>query len=180
MKNKDEKRGISKLIYREEALHYSLQFVELSELPNADMSSSILNNKSNRMHIQAPSVSEMDVSNLIATFYSTPTKRTVDCGVPFPFFVNEPPNPIPFRMVPSKMTVKPAIDCGVPFFPSDFFNQSPMLQLVPAKNVFPPTQPASDDILPANGVNPPRSEFFVLQSKSTNTDLPTRAWSYTD
>jgi hypothetical protein len=63
-------------------------------------------------------------------------------------------------MVPSKMTVKPAIDCGVPFFPFDFFNQSPMLQLVPAKNVLPATQPASDDILPANGVNPPRSEFL--------------------
>jgi hypothetical protein len=76
MNNKDEKRGVSMLIYREEALHYSLQFVESSELPNADVSSSILNNKSNRMHIQAPSVSEMDVSHLIATFYSTPTKRT--------------------------------------------------------------------------------------------------------
>jgi hypothetical protein len=94
MKNKNEKRGISKLIYREEALHYGIQFVESSELSNDDVSSFILNNESNRMYIQAPSVSETDVSNLIATFYSTPTKRTVDCGIPFPFFVDEPPNPI--------------------------------------------------------------------------------------
>jgi hypothetical protein len=85
MKNKEEKRVSSKLIYREEALHYGIQFVESSELPNDDVSS-IFNNESNRMHIQSPSVSEMDVSNLIATFYSTPTKRTVDCGIPFPFF----------------------------------------------------------------------------------------------
>jgi hypothetical protein len=39
MKNKNEKRAISKLIYRTEALHYVLQFVETSELPNDNVSS---------------------------------------------------------------------------------------------------------------------------------------------
>jgi hypothetical protein len=38
-KNKNEKRGISKLINRTEALHYGLHFVEKSELPNDDVSS---------------------------------------------------------------------------------------------------------------------------------------------
>jgi hypothetical protein len=148
MKNKEEKRGISELIYREEALHYGIQFVESSEVPNDDVSS-ILNNESNRMYIQAPSVSEMDVSNLIATFYSTPTKRTVDCGVPFPFILDAASNSIPLPMVPPKMTAKPAIDCGVPFFPSDFFNRSPSIPLTPTK-VLPSTSndpPPSDDII---------------------------------
>ena len=57
-------------------------------------------------------------------FYATPEKpAAVDCGVPLPFlsfFVDEPPNPIPFPMVPSKMITKPAFDCCVPFFPVDF------------------------------------------------------------
>jgi hypothetical protein len=49
MKNKKEKRAISKLIYRTEALHYGFQFVETSELPNDDVSSEspIFNNESN-------------------------------------------------------------------------------------------------------------------------------------
>jgi hypothetical protein len=175
MKNKEEKRGISKLIYREEALHYGIQFVESSELSNDDVSSFILNNESNRMYIQSPSVSEMDVSNLIASFYSTPTKRTVDCDVPFPFFVDEPPNPIPLPMVPSKMTAKPAIDCGVPFFPSDFFNLSPSIQLPPTKLI----TSTSNDPPPSNDINPPAaSDFFHVdasnESPNTNPELSTR------
>ena len=181
MKNKNEKRGISKLIYRE-ALHYGIQFVESSaELPNDDVSSSILNNESNRMYIQAPSVSEIDVSTLIGTFYSTPTKRTVDCDVPFPFFLDAASNPIPLPMVPSKMTAKPAIDCGVPFFPSDFFNRSPGIPLHPTK-VLPST---SNDPPPSNNdINPPAASDFshvdtsndsfkTNDSFHTNPELPT-------
>jgi hypothetical protein len=172
MKNKKEKRAISKLIYREEALHYGIHFVESSELSNDDVSSSILNNESNRMHIQAPSVSEIDVSTLIGTFYSTPTKRTADCDVPFPFFLDAASNPIPLPMVPSKMTAKPAIDCGVPFFPSDFFNQSPSIPLNPNKLI----TSTSNAPPPSNDINPPASDFFHVDTSndSFNTDLPTR------
>ena len=167
------------LIYREEALHYGIQFVESSELPNADVSS-ILNNESNRMHIQSPSVSEIDVSTLIGTFYSTPTKRTVDCDVPFPFFLDAASNPIPLPMVPSKMTAKPAIDCGVPFFPSDFFNQSPSIPLNPNKLI----TSTSNAPPPSNDINPPASEFFhvdtsndsfnTIDSYNSNPELPTK------
>jgi hypothetical protein len=179
MKNKNEKRGISKLIYREEALHYGIQFVESSELPNADVSS-ILNNESNRMHIQSPSVSEIDVSTLIGTFYSTPTKRTVDCGVPFQFLVDAASNTIPFPMVPSKTNVKTAIDGLVPFFPSEFFNRSPGIPLHPTK-MLPST---SNDPPPSNDINPPAaSDFFhvdtsndsfnTIDSYNSNPELPT-------
>ena len=109
LKNMNEKRSISTLISREEAGNYGNEFVESSELLNDDVSS-IFNNESNRMHVQTPTVSEIDVSTLVSTFYSTPSKKTVDCGVPFPFFADEPPNPIPFPMVPSKTTAKPAVD----------------------------------------------------------------------
>jgi hypothetical protein len=66
MKNKNEKRAGSKLIYRTEALHYGLQFVKMYELPNDDVSSepSIFNNESNQMYVQALTVSEIDVSTL--------------------------------------------------------------------------------------------------------------------
>jgi hypothetical protein len=102
----------------------------------------------------------MDVSNLIATFYSTPTKRTVDCGIPFPFFLDAASNTIPFPMVPSKTTVKPAIDGLVPFFPSDFFNRSPSIPLNTTK-VLPST---SNDPPPSkNDINPPASDFFHIK-----------------
>jgi hypothetical protein len=135
------------------------------------------------MHVQTPTVSEIDVSTLVSTFYSTPSKKTVDCGVPFsfPFSIDEPPNQIPFPKSPSKTTAKPAFDCHVPFFPSNFFNQSPSIRQLPPA-MLPPTQPASND-LPSNElfhpVNPPAASDFISVDASndfpnTNTELPTR------
>ena len=75
------------------------------------------------MHFQAPIATENDVSTIVATFYQTPEKPTVDCGVsvasfPFSTAVDVEPAPpmlLPM-MLPSKSTAKPAIDCSVPFF----------------------------------------------------------------
>ena len=127
LKNMNEKRSISVLISRDEAGNYGNEFVDASIDPSAH------DDLNRKMHFQAPLATENDVSTLVSTFYSTPTKPTVDCGVPFPFFADEPPNPIPFPMVPSKTTAKPAFDCHVPFFPSNLFNLSPSIQLAPTK-----------------------------------------------
>jgi hypothetical protein len=93
LKNMNEKRSISTLISREEAGNYGNQFVETSELPNDDVST-IFNNELNRIYVQAPTVSIIEVSTLVSTFYSTPSKKTVDCGVPFPFFCGRSIQPI--------------------------------------------------------------------------------------
>jgi hypothetical protein len=98
----NEKRSISKLISREEAGNYGNEFVESSEL----LKDGSLDDLS-QMHFQAPLATENDVSTIVATFYRTPTKPTVDCGVSvasFPFSVDEPPNQIPFPKSPSKTT----------------------------------------------------------------------------
>jgi hypothetical protein len=90
----NEKSSISKLISIEEAGNYGLQFIHASFDPSAH------DDDSNRMHFQAPIASENDVSTLFASFYGTPKKpAAVDCGVPlpFPFSVDEPPNPIPIN-----------------------------------------------------------------------------------
>jgi hypothetical protein len=74
------------------------------------------------MHFQAPIATENDVSTIVATFYRTPEKPTVDCGVSvasFPFSTAvdvEPAPPMLLPMLlPSESTAKPAIDCSVPF-----------------------------------------------------------------
>jgi hypothetical protein len=120
----NEKRSISRLISREEAGNYGLQFVYAS----IDTSHDPLDDLS-QMHVhQALSVSEIDVSTLVSSFYCTPTKPSVDCGVsllPFPFAVNVKPVPIllPMIMLPCKTTAVPEFDCCVRFFPNEFFNQ---------------------------------------------------------
>jgi hypothetical protein len=125
LKNVNEKRFISKLISREEAGNYGLQFVDASIHPFAH------DDLNRKMHFQAPISTEIEVSTLVASFYRTPTKPTVDCGVslrpPFPFSTVDvepaPPILLPM-MLPSKTTVKLAFDCCVPFFPTEYFNQS--------------------------------------------------------
>jgi hypothetical protein len=171
LKNMNEKRSISKLISREEAGNYGNEFVESSAVLPNDATLDDLN----RMHVQTPTVSEIEVSTLVASLYRTPKKpAAVDCGVPFPFFADEPPNPISFPMVPSKTTAKPAFDCHVPFFPSNLFNLSPSIPLAPAK-LLPSIKPPSNDPSPSNEffhpvTNPPASFFSV----DTNPELSTR------
>ena len=144
LKNVNEKHFIRKLISREEAGNYGLQFVDASIHPFAH------DDLNRKMHFQAPISTEIEVSTLVASFYRTPTKPTVDCGVsllPFPFSTVDvdpaPPMLLPM-MFPSKSTAKPAFDCSVPFFPTEYFNRSPSIQLPTAKKL-PPTQPASYD-----------------------------------
>ena len=176
LKNMNEKRPISVLISREEAGNYGNAFVDAS----IDLS-----DDSSQMHAQAPLATEIEVSTLVASFYRTPTKPTVDCGVsllpPFPFSTVDvepaPPILLPM-MLPSKTTVKLAFDCCVPFFPTEYFNQSPSIHLPPAKKL-PPTQPASNDP-PSNAffphVNPPASDFLsvdALNPSNTNPEHPT-------
>jgi hypothetical protein len=118
-------RSISVLISREEAGNYGNEFVDASINPSDD---------SNRMHFQAPLATENDVSTIVGTFYRTPEKPTVDCGVsllPFPFSTvdDEPPNPIPFPKLPSKTTAKPVFECSIPYFPFDILHNSPSIHL---------------------------------------------------
>jgi hypothetical protein len=174
LKNMNEKRSISVLISRDEAGNYGNQFVESSELPNDGTL-----DDSNRMHVQTPTVSEIDVSTIVASFYRTPEKpAAVDCGVPLPFSTVHvepvPPMLLPM-MFPSKSTTKPAIDCGIPYFPSNLFNQNP-------SKLLPSTQPASNDT-PSNEffhpVNPPPASVFLSvdfpnDSLNPNTEVPTR------
>jgi hypothetical protein len=84
-------------------------------------------------------------------------------------------------MVPSKTTAKPAFDCHVPFFPSNFFNQSPSIRQLPPA-MLPPTQPASNVLVPSNAVFPhvnlpAASDFIPVDSTNnsftTNPELPT-------
>jgi hypothetical protein len=179
LKNMNEKRSISMLISREEAGNYGNEFVNSSIHP----SDGTLDDSS-QMHVQAPTVSEIDVSTLVSTFYSTPKNpAAVDCGVSFSFPVDVKPAPpmlLPM-MLPSKTTAKPAFDCHVPFFPTEYFNRSPSIHLPPAKKL-PPTQPASNDP-PSNAllhhVNPPPDSVFptvdvVNNFLYPNTGLPTR------
>jgi hypothetical protein len=140
----NEKRSVSKLISREESGNYGLHFVDASIHPSAH------DDSNRKMRFQAPIATENDVSTIVATFYRTPTKPTVDCGVSLLLFLFStvdvepaPPMHLPI-MLPSKTTVKPAIDCSVPFFPTEYFNRSPSIQLPTAKKL-PPTQPASYD-----------------------------------
>jgi hypothetical protein len=142
LRNMNEKRSISTLISREEAGNYGNEFVDASIDPSDD---------SNRMHVQAPLATEIEVSTIVATFYRTPTKPTVDCGVsllPFPFSTVDVEDPAPPMllpmMIPSKSTAKPAFDCPVPFFPTEYFNRSPSIHL-DAKEILQSTQPASEN-----------------------------------
>jgi hypothetical protein len=162
LRNKNEKRSISKLISREEAGNYGNQFVESSELPNDDTL-----DDSSQMHVQAPTVSEIEVSTLVASFYRTPKKpAAVDCGVSFSFPVDVETAPMLLpMMLPSKSTAKQAFDCSVPFFPTEYFNRSPSIQMNSSKML----QPASenDDCCVAAPAEPPSSVFF-----KSNLDHP--------
>jgi hypothetical protein len=174
LKNMNEKRPISVLISREEAGNYGNAFVDAS----IDLS-----DDSSQMHAQAPLATEIEVSTLVASFYRTPTKPTVDCGVsllPFPFSTVDvdpaPPMLLPM-MIPSKSTAKPAFDCSIPYFPSNLFDQSPSIQWPPSKMLL-PNQPASNDP-PSNPffphVNPPASDFLsvdALNPSNTNPEHP--------
>jgi hypothetical protein len=175
LRNMNENRSISKLISREEAGNYGNEFVNSSELPNyGTLDDSI------QMHVQAPTVSEIDVSRLVASLYRTPKKpAAVDCGVSFsfPFSVDEPSNQIPFPKSPSKSTAKSAFECSLPYFPSNLFNNSPSIRQLPPA-MLPPTQPASNDPPSNDPVNlPPASEFISVDASNdfpnTNTELPT-------
>jgi hypothetical protein len=176
LKNVNEKRFISKLISREEAGNYGLQFVDASIHPFAH------DDSNQKMHVQAPTVSEIDVSTLVSTFYSTPKKpAAVDCGVSFSFPVDVETAPMLLPMMcPVKSTAKPAFDCSIPYFPSNLFDQSPSIQWHPSKMLL-PNQPASNDP-PSNDffhpVNPPASVFLPVDvlnlSLYPNTGLPTR------
>ena len=96
LKNMNEKRSISVLISRDEAGNYGNQFVDSSELPNDGTL-----DDSNRMHVQTPTVSEIDVSTIVGSFYRTPEKTApVDCGVPLPFSTVLPPLPVLFEPPP--------------------------------------------------------------------------------
>jgi hypothetical protein len=176
LRNMNEKRSISKLISREEAGNYGNEFVNSSELPN-----DATLDDSSQMHVQAPTVSEIDVSTLVASLYRTPEKpAAVDCGVSFPFStvdVDPPPPMLHPMRIPSKSTAKPAFECSLPYFPSNLFNNSPSIrQLTPA--MLPPTQPASNDPPSNDLVNLPASEFISVDcpndSLNPNTEVPTR------
>jgi hypothetical protein len=102
LKNVNEKRFISKLISREEAGNYGLQFVDASIHPSAH------DDSYRKMHFQAPFATEIEVSTIVATFYRTPKKRTVHwCGVsllpsfPFPVDVEPAPPMLLPMMLPS-------------------------------------------------------------------------------
>jgi hypothetical protein len=138
------------------------------------------------MHFQSPIATENDGSTIVSTFYQTPEKPTVDCGVsvasfPFPTVHIEPAPPMLLpMMLPSKTTVKPAFDCCVPYFPSNLFDQSPSIQLAPAK-VLPSIQPPSNDppsIELFHPISPPATIFLSVDdlndSANTNPELPTR------
>jgi hypothetical protein len=176
LKNMNEKRSISVLISREEAGNYGNQFVEASINPLA-------HDDLNRMHVQTPTVSEIDVSTIVASFYRTPEKTAaVDCGVPLPFSTVHvepaPPMLLPM-MFPSKSTAKPAFECSIPYFPSNLFDQSPSIQWPPSKMLL-LNQPASNDPTSNNlfpHVNPPAASDFLsvheLNPSNTNPELPT-------
>jgi hypothetical protein len=120
------------------------QLVKMSGIPNDDVSS-IFDNESNRMYFQAPSASENNAFKLMITTFcsSTPTKTTVDCGVPFPFFwtLKLTQCPIPWWYLLNQ----PPEQLLIFVFPiaQHFCNQSPGRVAIGSNKSTAPTQPAS-------------------------------------